>query len=69
MSSTSDPVYSYADDKYSSWDLSDRRDEGLNSDIPDDGPELLLMNYDIVFVVSSPKFTSTKSHCPICSTG
>lgn len=61
-------AYAYADDKYSDGKYSDgglpeRKDESLSSDIPDDGPALLLMNYDIVFVVSGPEFESTKAHC------
>lgn len=60
MSSTSDLTYTYADDKSSYMGFSDTKDKPLNSNIPDDGPVLLLMSYDIVFVVSRPKFTSTK---------
>ncbi len=62
-------VHSYPDDKYSDRGLSDKEYKALNSNIPDDGPALLLMNYDIVFVVSRPKFPSTNPHCPFCSTG
>jgi len=61
MPRMSDLVYSYTDDKYSDGGFSDRKDEKLNSDIPDDGPALLLMNYDIVFVVSRSKFASNQS--------
>ena len=61
MSSTSGFMYPYTDDKYSYTGWSDMKDETLNSDIPDDGPALLLMSYDIVFVVSRSKFTSTQA--------
>lgn len=61
MSRMSSLVYSYTDEKYSDKGSSDKKDKALNSDIPDDGPALLLMNYDIVFVVGRPKSTSTKS--------
>ena len=60
MSSASSFTYSYAEDKSFYTSLSDIKDEPRHSDIPDDGPALLLMNYDIVFVVSCSKFTSTK---------
>lgn len=60
MSSASSFTYSYAEDKSFYTGLSDRKDEARHSDIPDDGPALLLMSYDIVFVVSRSKFTSTK---------
>jgi len=75
----SDDKYSddkYSDDKYSGdkysgdgEELSEKKDIPLNSDIPEDGPALLLMNYDIVFVVSRPKFTLTNPHCLFGSTG
>lgn len=64
MSRMSSLIYSYTDDKHSDKGFSDKKDKALNSDIPDDGPALLLMNYDIVFVVGRPKFTSTKSSLP-----
>ena len=56
-------VYSCPDDKYSNGGSSEKEHKALNSNIPDDGPALLLINYDIVFVVSHPQFTSTNSHC------
>jgi len=59
MSSRCSFVYSFTDDKST---LSDKK--ALNSDIPDDGPALLLLDYDIVFVVSHPKFISTMARCP-----
>jgi hypothetical protein len=67
MSDTKDPIYSDADDTYP--DKGYKKHETLNSGIPDDGPALLLLNYDIVFVVSRPKLTSTKPHYCFCSTG
>ena len=61
--------YPYPDDKYSDAGLSDKEYKAPNSSIPDDGPALLLMNYDIVFIVSRPKFPSTNPHCLFGSTG
>jgi hypothetical protein len=55
MSYTKDPISSY--DKYPGGEL---KDEAPTIGTPDDGPALLLMNYDIVFVVSGPIYASTK---------